>query len=81
MKARAEEVYNFLLNFSIAEHIAPHSLIIAGWSFGSTFIMALLAHAASLPIDDTESEPLTTFIRRAVVYGVCRSPRACSHGR
>ena len=68
MKARAQEFHDFLLSFAVKEHIGPSSMIVAGWSFGATWILSLLAYAPSLPVIHG-SQPLYKFIKRVVAYG------------
>lgn len=70
MKARARELHDFLLDFVTEEGIAADSLVIAGWSFGSAFILALLAHATTFSTNGVE---LGKYIRRVIVYGAYTS--------
>lgn len=67
MKARARELYNFLVEFVRDEHIPVDSIVLAGWSFGSAWMLALLAHAPTFPVNDLE---LDKCIRRAILYGL-----------
>ncbi|EKM52319.1 uncharacterized protein PHACADRAFT_260636 [Phanerochaete carnosa HHB-10118-sp] len=67
MKDRARELYDFLNTFIYEERIPLASMIVSGWSFGSVFIFALLAHAPSFPLRD-EARPLTKYIKRVVAY-------------
>lgn len=66
MKARARELYNFLVKFVTDEDIAVDSIVLAGWSFGSAWMLALLTHAATFPVNDVE---LDKYIRRVILYG------------
>lgn len=66
MKARARELYDFLVKFVTDEDIAVNSLLLAGWSFGSAWMLALLTHAATFPVNDVELEK---YIRRVILYG------------
>ncbi|EIM81598.1 alpha/beta-hydrolase [Stereum hirsutum FP-91666 SS1] len=65
IKARARELYNFLSKFVTDEDIAVDSLVLAGWSFGSAWMLALLTHAATFPVNDVE---LDKYIRRVILY-------------
>lgn len=66
MRARARELYDFLEIFVKTADIPPKSLVLAGWSFGSIWITALLAHVSTFPVNDIE---LDKYIRRVVAYG------------
>ena len=68
MKDRARELYDFLHTFAREECIPPTSMIVAGWSLGAVFILALLAHAPLFVTEDKDSL-LTKYIRHLVVYG------------
>lgn len=68
MKDRAQEFRDFLELLVIEENIPIGSMVVAGWSFGSTFILALLAYAASLSTT-RPSLDLTKYIKRMVIYG------------
>ena len=73
MKQRAQEFYDFLVNFAEAEDIPVEGgFVLVGWSFGTIWITALLAHAASLAVNDVE---LSRYIRRVFIYG--RLPLEC----
>lgn len=68
MTDRAQDLHDFLEALVLEEDIPLGSVIVAGWSFGSTFILALAAHAASLSAKNP-SLPLTKYIKRFVIYG------------
>ena len=67
MKRRARELHDFLCILVEAENI-PRSggLIIAGWSFGASWITALLANAPEFP---TRGVHLAAYVRRTILYG------------
>lgn len=69
MKDRAQDLHDFLETLVVQEHIPLGSMVVAGWSFGSTFILALLAHGASFSVKNP-SLPLTKYIKRVVTYGM-----------
>lgn len=73
MKDRAQDLHDFLEALVLEEHIPLGSMVVAGWSFGSTFILALLAYGASLSAKNS-SLPLTRYIKRFVTYGVSIRP-------
>ena len=74
MKDRAQDYHDFLETLVTTEEIPVNSVIIAGWSFGSTFILALLAHGVSLSSKNTDCT-LSRYIKRAVIYGTS----GCDH--
>ncbi|EKM48593.1 uncharacterized protein PHACADRAFT_266272 [Phanerochaete carnosa HHB-10118-sp] len=57
MKDRARELYDTLDTFVREERIPHVSMIVAGWSFGAAFALALLAYAPSFTSRD-EAHPL-----------------------
>ncbi|KAI0823785.1 hypothetical protein BC628DRAFT_1323902 [Trametes gibbosa] len=70
MRARAREVYNFLVDFVKRERIpvregSTGGLIIAGWSLGSSYMTALLANVRLFPEGDIQ---LSKYMRRLVMY-------------
>ncbi|KAI0700839.1 hypothetical protein C8T65DRAFT_789832 [Cerioporus squamosus] len=72
MRARAREVYDFLEELVRRDQVPPANpeentggIVIAGWSFGSVWMEALLAFASSFPITDIE---LSKYVRRVVCY-------------
>lgn len=69
MKNRARELYDFLVDFVAEEDIHVNSLVLAAWSFSSAWILALLAHVSTFPVNDVE---LDKYIRRVVLYGLYR---------
>ena len=71
MKARAREVYDYLIDLVKTERIPPvqgqtGGIVLAGWSLGATWITALLAHVATFPVGDIR---LSEYVRRLVYYG------------
>ncbi|TBU29282.1 Alpha/Beta hydrolase protein [Dichomitus squalens] len=70
MKARAREVYDYLVDLVKTEHIPPAQghqggIVLVGWSLGATWISALLAHVATFPVEDIR---LSEYVRRLVYY-------------
>ena len=65
-KARAQELHDFLCTFVQNEGILESSIVLVGWSLGSTWITQLLVHASSL---STGAVALRKYIRRVVWYG------------
>ncbi|KAI0086914.1 hypothetical protein BDY19DRAFT_893965 [Irpex rosettiformis] len=70
-KSRAQELYDFLCAFIQTEGLVEKSVVLVGWSFGSTWITQLLVHASSL---STGGLSLRKYIKRVVWYG---SPAIC----
>ncbi|THH15943.1 hypothetical protein EW146_g4608 [Bondarzewia mesenterica] len=71
MKDRARELYGFLEDFVKTEEIPPSAgdtggLVVAGWSFSTIWMTALLAHVSTFPRNDVE---LHRYVRRVVAYG------------
>lgn len=67
MKERAYELYGFLEAFVCEEQLSLESIIVAGWSFGSAWITALLAYASTFPTKHGIS--LARYIKHALIYG------------
>ncbi len=73
MRARAREVYDFLEELVHHDQVPPANpkentggIVIAGWSFGSVWMLAVLAFASSFPTTDVY---LSKYVRRVVCYG------------
>lgn len=66
MQLRAREFYDYLANFVRTENISTKSIVISGWSFGTVWIMALLAYASTYPDADAK---LYNYIHRVVAHG------------
>ena len=75
MKNRAREIYDFLEEL-VAEGDIPVAqkerntggIIVVGWSFGSTWMLALLASVGSFPVNDIA---LSRYVRRVICHGMC----------
>ncbi|KAH9158762.1 alpha/beta-hydrolase [Lactarius sanguifluus] len=65
MKARAGELYDFLTQLVKTEELPTNSIVLAGWSLGTSFVLSFLAHAPSF---DSESWRLSQYIRRVIAY-------------
>ncbi|OJT10817.1 hypothetical protein TRAPUB_12686 [Trametes pubescens] len=72
MKERAREVYDLLVELVNNADLPPFQrdrntggIIVAGWSFGTVWITALLAHAASC---NTNNADLSAYMRRVVFF-------------
>ncbi|TFK81087.1 hypothetical protein K466DRAFT_558342 [Polyporus arcularius HHB13444] len=72
MRARAREVYDFLEELVRHDQVPPAKpkeniggIVIAGWSFGSVWMLALLAFASSFPTTDVS---LSKYVRRVICY-------------
>ncbi|EIW52719.1 uncharacterized protein TRAVEDRAFT_135327 [Trametes versicolor FP-101664 SS1] len=72
MKERAREVYDLLIELVKNEDLPPFQrerntggIIVAGWSFGTVWITALLAHSASFA---TNSVDLSAYMRRVIFF-------------
>ncbi|KAI0350957.1 hypothetical protein OH77DRAFT_1412060 [Trametes cingulata] len=70
MKERARELYDFLLELVKSGNVPKANregkkggIIVAGWSFGTSWMTALLANVASFPV---EVPSLTEYMRRVV---------------
>ena len=81
MREQAHEVYNLLAHL-VAEHDVPPArvegnaggIVVAGWSFGAAWMMALLANVATFPMQKID---LSKYVRRVIIHGVyCRSIRS-----
>ncbi|KAI0261748.1 alpha/beta-hydrolase [Gloeopeniophorella convolvens] len=64
MKERARELYDFLGRLIKSGGLSDNSVIIGGFSIGSSWMTALLAHAASFGAEDFN---LAQYIRRVVL--------------
>lgn len=67
MKARAEELHDFLSQLVKSEELPVNSIIVAGWSLGTAFVTSFLAHAPSF---ESRGAGLSQYIRRVIAYGV-----------
>lgn len=70
MTDRARELYDFLVKFIAQEDIplsygSAGGLILAGWSFGNTWITSFLQQLAHFPVTDID---LRGYLRRIVLY-------------
>ncbi|KAM5540117.1 hypothetical protein V8D89_006257 [Ganoderma adspersum] len=73
MRDRAREVYDLLVHI-VREHSIPLAhpqantggILVAGWSFGTSLMTALLANMASFPVGDVD---LRKYLRRVVFLG------------
>ncbi|TBU49451.1 hypothetical protein BD309DRAFT_851425 [Dichomitus squalens] len=72
MKGQAREVYNLLIHLVAYYDIPPArpeantgGIIIGGWSFGATWMAALLANVASFPVHGIE---LGRYVRRVIFF-------------
>ncbi|KAI0370680.1 hypothetical protein BV20DRAFT_943422 [Pilatotrama ljubarskyi] len=70
MKGRAREVYNLLVELVANEDLPAAQpkenkggIVVAGWSFGTAWMTALLAHVGSFGVNDVE---LSAYVRRVV---------------
>ncbi|EIM89469.1 alpha/beta-hydrolase [Stereum hirsutum FP-91666 SS1] len=69
MNEQAKELYDFLEAFAREEKLAPRSMIVGGWSFGSAWITAILAYASSLPLrEDADPPSLGEYVRYILLY-------------
>jgi pimeloyl-ACP methyl ester carboxylesterase len=68
MKARAREIYDFLLQLVKSEDLRINSIILAGWSLGTAFVTSFLAHAPNFD-SESRSAGLSQYIRRVLAYG------------
>ena len=69
MKDRARELYDFLGDLVHYEGLALKSIVFAAHSFGSAFVLAVLAHAAEFDSQDYGT-PLVRYIKRVITYGM-----------
>jgi pimeloyl-ACP methyl ester carboxylesterase len=67
MKARAREIYDFLLQLVKSEDLRINSIILAGWSLGTAFVTSFLAHAPNFD-SESRSAGLSQYIRRVLAY-------------
>ncbi len=79
LKERARELHTFLVHFVVENDIPSvdgntGGIVLAGWSLGSIWMTALLAHVHTFPVVDVE---LGAYMRRIVLHGMLTSP--CSH--
>ncbi|KAH9015753.1 alpha/beta-hydrolase [Lactarius deliciosus] len=65
VKGLARELYDFLLHLVSAGDIPPKSVTLAGWSLGTLWMAAFLAHAPSFPATNVA---LHQYFRRVIVY-------------
>ncbi|KAI0669369.1 hypothetical protein C8Q78DRAFT_208939 [Trametes maxima] len=70
LRDRARELHDFLSDFARHERIPrpqgqTGGLVIVGWSFGSSWVTALLANVGLLPEGETK---LSEYVRRVVMY-------------
>ncbi|KAI0668265.1 hypothetical protein C8Q78DRAFT_1081648 [Trametes maxima] len=72
MTERAREVYNLLAELVVDKRLplarpqhGDGGIIVAGWSFGSVWATALLAHVSSFTRADVD---LSSYVRRVVVF-------------
>ncbi|KAI0631506.1 hypothetical protein C8Q77DRAFT_1218969 [Trametes polyzona] len=72
MRDRTREVYGFLVEFVTKERPPPPQpgsntggIVIAGWSFGTIWMTALLAHVSSF---DAHSIDVSAYMRRVVLF-------------
>ncbi|KAH8984292.1 alpha/beta-hydrolase [Lactarius hatsudake] len=65
MKARAGELYDFLTQLVKTEELPTNSIVMAGWSLGTSFVLSFLAHAPSF---DSDSWGLSQYVRRVIAY-------------
>ncbi|KAI0755807.1 hypothetical protein C8Q74DRAFT_1305452 [Fomes fomentarius] len=70
LKDRARELHSFLVNFVVENDIPSihgntGGIILAGWSLGSIWMTALLAHVQTFPVVDVE---LGAYMRRIVLH-------------
>ena len=77
-RSRAHEIYKFLVELVRAEHLPPSrfcgegkgtsgGIILVGWSYGSVYMTAALAHLAEFSSPDVL---LSRFLHRVVIYGM-----------
>ena len=68
MRARGKELHDALLDFATKEHLAPKSIILTGWSFGTGWMTSLLAYGPAFHTGTSEDR-LPKYIRRVIAYG------------
>ena len=75
MKARARELYDYLVELVRSGGTRPVNregkggIVLAGWSFGSAWMVAFLANVASFGANDVD---LSAYVRRVIFYGQSR---------
>ncbi|RPD55325.1 hypothetical protein L226DRAFT_513358 [Lentinus tigrinus ALCF2SS1-7] len=75
MKERGRELYDYLVDLVKCGGVLPAQdqdkkkggIVLAGWSLGTLWISALLAHVSSFPVTEVD---LTKYVRRIVYYDV-----------
>ncbi|KAH9013654.1 alpha/beta-hydrolase [Lactarius pseudohatsudake] len=65
VKGLARELYDFLILLVSAGDIPPKSITLAGWSLGTLWMAAFLAHAPSFPATNVA---LHQYFRRVITY-------------
>ncbi|KAI9449323.1 alpha/beta-hydrolase [Lactarius psammicola] len=65
IKARARELYDFLTQLVKLEELPINSIVLAGWSLGTAFVVPFLAHAPSF---ESSGAGLSQYIRRVIAY-------------
>lgn len=75
MQERAREVCNLLIELVRGGNVVvvdgennSGGIVVAGWSLGGSWMIALLAHVASFPTDEVK---LSDYVRRVVIFGKC----------
>ena len=68
-RRRGVELYTFLDEFVRKENTEENSLILSGWSLGSVFLLAFLAHADDLALKNPTVH-LDRFVKRVLFYGL-----------
>lgn len=85
LRDHAKDLHEFLENFILEEKITKEGgIILAGWSLGTAFLNALLAHASTFPASKVN---VASYIKRVVYNGTYLSitsghhkcPRTSSH--
>lgn len=67
MEVRARELYDFLVALVKTKNIPVEGgIVLAGWSLGSVWMTAFLAHVSTFPIGDID---LHRYVRRIVLLG------------
>lgn len=74
MRDIARELYDFLVQLVKSSNLPPldrgtnkGGIVVAGWSFGTIWMTALLAHVASFPVDDVR---LSDYMRSVTFLGM-----------
>lgn len=68
MKEQAQDLYEFMGTFVREENLAPRSMIIGGWSFGSAWITTLLAYTSSINVQDGSDISLGEYVKCMLLY-------------